>query len=165
MKMSVFWDVAPFNLVESDIRFRGAFCLDLQYDKSSPLKRRSGTAELHGTTSQKADIFIVFYVPCSRVIFNLYFLLQLHPYEDHYIYIYIEELEDILVCAKLILFSVRGHKRFLIGPDNGITNLEIQNPSCRPRKHSHFSVACLQSMQSLHEHVGTFNVLIDACDR
>jgi hypothetical protein len=40
MKMDVFWDVASYSLIDTDRRFRGAYCLHHQ-----------------GATSQKAAIF------------------------------------------------------------------------------------------------------------
>jgi hypothetical protein len=30
MKMTVFWDIAPYILIEIDRRFRGAFCLMME---------------------------------------------------------------------------------------------------------------------------------------
>jgi hypothetical protein len=35
MKMSAFWDVVPFGLVEFDRRFRSAYCFDHQGDEDS----------------------------------------------------------------------------------------------------------------------------------
>jgi hypothetical protein len=32
MKMTVFWDVVPYGLVEIDLRFKGAYCLHHQDD-------------------------------------------------------------------------------------------------------------------------------------
>jgi hypothetical protein len=45
-KMDVFWDVALYSLVETDRRFRGAYCIHYQ-------------GRLHGTTPQKAVIFVL----------------------------------------------------------------------------------------------------------
>jgi hypothetical protein len=61
IKTTVFWDVAPCSLVETDRRFRGAFCLHHQgrrpdYGGSKHLlKRRSISTRLHGATSQKTS--------------------------------------------------------------------------------------------------------------
>jgi hypothetical protein len=35
MKMTAFWDIAPFSLVEGNRRFRGAYCLNRQADDQS----------------------------------------------------------------------------------------------------------------------------------
>jgi hypothetical protein len=51
MKTTAFWDVAPWNLVEVDRRFRGVYCLHHQGDG---LIQR-----LHGPAYQKAAIFIL----------------------------------------------------------------------------------------------------------
>jgi hypothetical protein len=46
MKMAAFCDVAPFSVVDIDLRSRGAYCLHHQ-----------GVIGLHGATSQKIAIF------------------------------------------------------------------------------------------------------------
>jgi hypothetical protein len=51
MKMAVLWDVAPCSLVETDRRFRGAYCLHHQ--------GRSVSIRLHGSTFQKTAIFML----------------------------------------------------------------------------------------------------------
>jgi hypothetical protein len=52
LKMAVFWDVAPYSLVENDQRFRGAYCLHHQCKHS---KRLSVSTRLHDATSQKTS--------------------------------------------------------------------------------------------------------------
>jgi hypothetical protein len=52
MKTTVFWDIAPCSLDETDRGFRGAYCLHYQ---SAPLKRRSTSTTLHGAIFQTAD--------------------------------------------------------------------------------------------------------------
>jgi hypothetical protein len=38
MKMTAFWDIAPYSLVEEDRRFRGTYCLHYQDDGDIPQK-------------------------------------------------------------------------------------------------------------------------------
>jgi hypothetical protein len=52
MKIMVFWDIAPYSLVELQIRSRGAYCLHLQ-----------------GALSQKAVIFTHKYIDSLSYIF------------------------------------------------------------------------------------------------
>jgi hypothetical protein len=47
--LTVFWDVAPCSLVETDRRFRGAYCLYHQGDAN----------RLHGAESLKTAIIII----------------------------------------------------------------------------------------------------------
>jgi hypothetical protein len=51
LKMSVFWDVAPCSLVNTDWSFREAYCLHHQGN--------SITTKLHSATSQKTAVFIL----------------------------------------------------------------------------------------------------------
>jgi hypothetical protein len=53
IKMAVFCDIAPCNLVETDRRFRGAYCLH------HPFETSVGYCKIHGAISQKTDIFIL----------------------------------------------------------------------------------------------------------
>jgi hypothetical protein len=52
LKISAFWDISPCNLVVVYRRFRSAYCLHHQ-----PLKRRSTSTRLLGSTTQRAVIF------------------------------------------------------------------------------------------------------------
>jgi hypothetical protein len=59
-KTTVFWNVAVCCLVESDRRFRDAYCHH-QDDEliEAPLKRRSSSTRQHGATTQKAVVFTI----------------------------------------------------------------------------------------------------------
>jgi hypothetical protein len=55
VKMNVVWDVAPCSPVETDLRFRGAYCRHHQ----APLKRLAISTRLHGSSSQTTAMFII----------------------------------------------------------------------------------------------------------
>jgi hypothetical protein len=61
IKMTFFWDVAWCSLLETDRRFRGVYCFLARTTvfmmEAIPLKRRSVSTRLHGTTSQKTSHF------------------------------------------------------------------------------------------------------------
>jgi hypothetical protein len=42
MKITAFWDMAPFRKIEIDWRFRGAYCI-ASLGRPSPIKRRPST--------------------------------------------------------------------------------------------------------------------------
>jgi hypothetical protein len=56
MKMAVFWDVAPCNLVEVYRRFRGAFIIRVTMMETASTSETS--TRLFGATIQKTAIFI-----------------------------------------------------------------------------------------------------------
>jgi hypothetical protein len=70
-KMTVFWVVAPWSLVEVCQRFRGTSCLHNQdssplwWRQQVPLKRKTST-RLHGATTRKTAIFILATVRTSN---------------------------------------------------------------------------------------------------
>jgi hypothetical protein len=77
MKMAAFWDLAPCSL-EVDRCFRGAYCLHQGDDHpddggSAHLKHRSTSTRLHGTTYQKAAIFVLAAVRTGYLIFCIIF--------------------------------------------------------------------------------------------
>jgi hypothetical protein len=58
--MTVFWGVAPSNLLEIDGHFRETYCLRSPWWwRQTLLKRRSFSTRLHGRTSQNTVIFIL----------------------------------------------------------------------------------------------------------
>jgi hypothetical protein len=60
--MTVFWDVPPCSLVETDLRFRGAYCLHHLITLVMEAVSTSETSiltRLRGTTSQKTAIVIL----------------------------------------------------------------------------------------------------------
>jgi hypothetical protein len=80
IKMTVFGDVVPYSLVETDRRFRCAYCLHHQGDEwwwrqKAPLKRRSIYTRLHGATFQKMVIFNIYDV-CVAITFAMVMLLR-----------------------------------------------------------------------------------------
>jgi hypothetical protein len=69
--LAVFWEVAPCGLVDTDRCFRDACCLHHQggeWTLKAPLKRRSVSTGLHGATSQKKAIFILYFSTCTSTI-------------------------------------------------------------------------------------------------
>jgi hypothetical protein len=62
LRMAVFLDVVLCSLVDTDQRFKGAYCLHLQGDESLMMKavnssETSVNIRLHGATSQKIAFF------------------------------------------------------------------------------------------------------------
>jgi hypothetical protein len=50
VKISVFWDVAPYSLIDNNRRFRGSYC------RPSSLKCPSVSARINGVSSQNRVI-------------------------------------------------------------------------------------------------------------
>jgi hypothetical protein len=55
--MTVFWDAAPYSLVEVYLRLRGAYCLMMEAVSTS--ETSVNFYQIHGATSQKTIIFIL----------------------------------------------------------------------------------------------------------
>jgi hypothetical protein len=63
MKMAVFWDVAPCNLVDIARSFIGVYLITLMIEAVKLFRKsQSVSTRIHGATSQKKVIFLMIYI-------------------------------------------------------------------------------------------------------
>jgi hypothetical protein len=96
MKMTVFWDVAPFNLVEVCLRFRGACCLHYQGDEVSP---DDGSSKYLWNVSKRLPDYTTQHP--RRQLFS-----YCSPWES--------EISPILICSIQFSSSLLGFLRYML---------------------------------------------------